>query len=70
MKKVYPRLYEALTNSRGLGTVELVVLVVVLIGLALLFRTQITQIITGILDNIDTENITIQSRLMIAGILS
>jgi hypothetical protein len=70
MKKVYSRLSEALTNSRGLGTVELVVLVVVLIGLALLFRTQITQIVTGILDNIDTENITIQSRLMIAGILS
>jgi hypothetical protein len=52
-----------LDEERGLGTVEMVVLVVVLIGLALLFRRQITGIITGILDNIDTESITIQSFL-------
>lgn len=50
-----------LYEEKGLGTVELVVLVVVLIGLALLFRTQITNIMTEILDNIDTETITIQS---------
>jgi hypothetical protein len=50
-------------EERGLSTVEMVVLVVVLIGLALLFRRQITGIITGILDNIDTETITIQSFL-------
>lgn len=50
-----------ISEEKGLGTVELVVLVVVLIGLALLFRTQITSIMTEILDNIDTETITIQS---------
>lgn len=69
MKRLYSRVSDALKNCQGLGTVELVVLVVVLIGLALLFRTQITEIMTGILDNIDTENITIQTRLMLAGIL-
>ncbi|MZQ96949.1 MAG: hypothetical protein GT601_04655 [Acidaminobacter sp.] len=58
----------AVMDTRGLGTVELVVLVVVLIGLALLFRTQITEIMTNILDNIDTENITIQTRLIVEGI--
>jgi hypothetical protein len=54
-------------DTHGLGTVELVVLVVVLIGLALLFRTQITEIMMGILDNIDTENITIQTRFILDG---
>lgn len=53
-----------LYEEKGLGTVELVVLVVVLIGLALLFRTQITNIMTEILDNIDTETITIQSMVV------
>jgi hypothetical protein len=52
-----------LFNQQGLGTVELVVLVVVLIGLALMFRRQITVIMTEILDNIDTDAITIQSIL-------
>ncbi|MDK9709694.1 Flp1 family type IVb pilin [Acidaminobacter sp.] len=68
MKKNFERLQMAVMDTRGLGTVELVVLVVVLIGLALLFRTQITEIMTNILDNIDTENITIQTRLIVEGI--
>lgn len=68
MKKNFHRIRFAVMDTRGLGTVELVVLVVVLIGLALLFRTQITEIMTSILDNIDTENITIQTRLILEGI--
>lgn len=69
MKNFFKRIRYAIVDCRGLGTVELVVLVVVLIGLALLFRTQITEIMTGILDNIDTENITIQSHLIEDGVL-
>ena len=61
MKAWFRNFKSSLLNQSGLGTVELVVLVVVLIGLALLFRTQITEIMTEILDNIDTETITIQS---------
>lgn len=68
MKKNFERIRFAVMDTRGLGTVELVVLVVVLIGLALLFRTQITEIMTSILDNIDTENITIQTQLILEGI--
>lgn len=68
MKKIFEKLRYAVMNTRGLGTVELVVLVVVLIGLALLFRTQITEIMTSILDNIDTETITIQTQLSLEGI--
>jgi len=68
MKKIFEKLRYAVMNTHGLGTVELVVLVVVLIGLALLFRTQITEIMTSILDNIDTETITIQTQLSLEGI--
>lgn len=68
MKEISNKIRVAVLDVRGLGTVELVVLVVVLIGLALLFRTQITEIMTDILDNIDTENITIQTRLKWDGI--
>lgn len=68
MKEISNRIRVAVLDDRGLGTVELVVLVVVLIGLALLFRVQITEIMTDILDNIDTENITIQTRLIWDGI--
>lgn len=68
MKEISNKIRVAVLDDRGLGTVELVVLVVVLIGLALLFRTQITEIMTDILDNIDTENITIETRLIWGGI--
>lgn len=67
MKKIIERIHLCVMDTHGLGTVELVVLVVVLIGLALLFRTQITEIMMGILDNIDTENITIQTRFILDG---
>lgn len=67
MKKIFERIHLSVMDTHGLGTVELVVLVVVLIGLALLFRTQITEIMMGILDNIDTENITIQTRFILDG---
>lgn len=63
MKIMYLKLCNIVYNQKGLGTVELVVLVVVLIGLALLFRRQITGIVTDILDNIDTDIITVQSKL-------
>jgi len=67
LKKLIERVNFAVKDSRGLGTVELVVLVVVLIGLALLFRTQITELMTDILDNIDTEMITIQTQMIVDG---
>jgi hypothetical protein len=63
MRRITLKLNNVLFNQQGLGTVELVVLVVVLIGLALMFRRQITVIMTEILDNIDTDAITIQSIL-------
>lgn len=41
-----------LTDQRGLNTVELVVIIAVVIGLALLFRTRITGFVTTLLDGL------------------
>lgn len=40
------------TDQRGLNTVELVVIIAVVIGLALLFRTRITGFVTTLLDGL------------------
>lgn len=44
-----------LTDQRGLNTVELVVIIAVVIGLALLFRTRITVFVTTLLDGLFSE---------------
>ena len=41
-----------LTDQRGLNTVELVVIIAVVIGLALLFRARITGFVTTLLDGL------------------
>ncbi len=46
-----------LTDQRGLNTVELVVIIAVVIGLALLFRTRITVFVTTLLDGLFSEKI-------------
>ncbi len=45
-----PSLRAFLTDQRGLNTVELVVIIAVVIGLALLFRTRINAFVTTLLD--------------------
>ncbi len=47
------RFYE---EEEGLGTVEMVVLLAVLVSIALLFRKTITQFVTGSLNNIFGDN--------------
>ncbi len=39
-------------DQRGLNTVELVVIIAIVIGLALLFRTRITGFVTALLDGL------------------
>jgi Flp pilus assembly pilin Flp len=41
-----------INDKKGLNTVEIVVLVAIAIGLALIFKDQITQFVKTILDNI------------------
>lgn len=47
------RVVEALTDEQGLGTIEIAVIIIVLIGLALLFQTQIKLTLGSIFTNIN-----------------
>ena len=48
------KIKEALGNSRGMGTIEVVLIVAVLVALALLFKTFITRYANNIFDKIDS----------------
>lgn len=41
-----------LKDKTGLGTIEIVILLAILVGIALLFKNQITQLVNGILEDI------------------
>lgn len=41
-----------LKDKRGFGTIEIVIILAILVGIALLFKTQITGLVTKILDDI------------------
>lgn len=45
-------------DEEGMGTVEMVVIIALLLGVALLFRKQIIRFVTSILDNIFTNSET------------
>jgi hypothetical protein len=39
-----------ITDRRGMGTVEVVIILAVLVGIALIFRKAITEFVTNIID--------------------
>ena len=43
-------------NNEGVGVVEVILILVVLIGLVVIFRDQLTSIINGIFDRIVTDS--------------
>lgn len=50
--KIISRLSEFFNDEDGMGVVEVVLIVLVLVGLALLFKNQITMISNGIFNSI------------------
>ncbi len=44
-----------LTEEEGMGTVEIILIIVVLVGLVLLFREQITKIVNSIFSKITNQ---------------
>ncbi len=46
-------------NNKGMGTVEIILIIVVLIGLVLIFKTQISELARGVFEKIslDANNI-------------
>jgi len=53
------RIKDYLKEEDGIGTVELILILVVLIGLVIIFRDQLTSLINGIFERIvsDSNNI-------------
>ncbi len=49
------RLYELVNNNSGMGVVEIILIILVLIGLVVIFRTQITSIVNKIFSKITSK---------------
>lgn len=50
-----PELKAKLADESGMGTIEVVLILVVLIALVIIFRTQITGLLTSIMGQIKTD---------------
>lgn len=48
-------------NSKGMGTVEIILIIVVLIGLVLIFKTQIQQLVETVFQKIAVDSAAILS---------
>ena len=55
MMKLWMRVKNAVDNEAGLGTIELVLLICVLIALALMFKDTIVEFVSDILGNISSQ---------------
>ena len=52
MKKLIGRIRESIQNERGITTVEVILLMVVLIAVVLIFKEQILDLVESIMDKI------------------
>jgi Flp pilus assembly pilin Flp len=50
------QLKEYFRDEEGMGTVEVILIIVVLVGLVLIFKKQITQIVNDLFDSIVTKS--------------
>jgi hypothetical protein len=55
MNRIKSKVLNTLNNESGMGVVEVILIIVVLVGLALVFKNQITSIANGIYDSIKTQ---------------
>lgn len=53
--KLQRRVYEVLRNEDGVGTVEVVLLILVATGLLLIFKDRITELVTNIFGKITSQ---------------
>ena len=49
------RVKNALFNNKGMGTVEVILIIVVLIGLVIVFKDKITEVVEDIFEKITTK---------------
>ena len=55
MKKLMYRIKSVLSEDDGMGVVEVILIIVVLIGLVLIFKTQMTALVNSIFNTITTQ---------------
>lgn len=55
MKRV-KKFFEVLKEERGIGVVEVILILVVLIGLVLIFKSQLTDLVNSIFEKITSES--------------
>lgn len=56
IRKIHQRFFTSMKDNRGIGTVELILILVVLIALVLIFKEQMTSIVNSIFDTITTQS--------------
>lgn len=56
MGRLWFRLREPLTNQRGIGVVEVILILVVLISLVIIFKSQLTSLVNTIFQKITSES--------------
>ncbi len=59
MKKRVKVLQELKNNNAGMGTVEMILIIVVLVGLVLIFKTQIVELAGTIFEKISADSAAI-----------
>ena len=55
-RRIWNRIEECLKDESGIGVVEIILILVVLIGLVILFKTQLTELVQTIFNKITSES--------------
>lgn len=56
MKRIWNRIKECLKDESGIGVVEIILILVVLIGLVIIFKAQLTELVQIIFSKITSES--------------
>lgn len=59
MRKQLEKCRQVFTDTRGIGVVEVILILVVLIGLVIIFKSQLTSLVNTIFQKITSESATI-----------
>lgn len=55
-RRIWNRIEECLKDESGIGVVEIILILVVLIGLVIIFKTQLTDLVQTIFNKITSES--------------
>ena len=58
MMEIKTTLRNQLADERGVGMVEIALIIIIIIGLAIIFRDQVNNLLEGIFDSIDYSGLT------------